>query len=79
MFTVRVMRAGSAHVQACCQYVAEHQPDGRTVLSLYAEAGPIAPQTAVATIALDEQTRAFVMNDHGKTVDTYLGGRGYRR
>lgn len=73
MFTVRLVQSRTTHVSQCAQYVV-HKKEGRTILTLYSAEGPVATQVPVATMALEADERAFVMNDNGKTVDSIRGG-----
>ena len=70
MFTVRVQRSDMSHTLTCAQYTVERKPEGRQVLTLYPDYGPLMGQTPVVTTALDESTVVYVMNKDGNTVDT---------
>jgi hypothetical protein len=74
VFTVRVEERKDAKISECRQYTV-HRVDGRVILTLYAEPGPLETQVPLATVALEGGMRAFVMNDNGKTVDVLRGER----
>ena len=58
------------HVFNCAQYTLESQKNSdRKILSLFIGAGPLSEQKPTDTIVCDEDQRAFIMNDHGATID----------
>jgi hypothetical protein len=68
VFTVRVQHADLSHTLTCAQYTTTR--GDRQVLTLYPAEGPLQGQTPTLTVALENATRVFVMNEQGNTVDT---------
>jgi hypothetical protein len=76
VFTVRVQRPELSHTLTCAQYTVTRRGE-QQVLTLYADEGPLQGQSPILTTALEDDTRVFVMNDNGNTVDTVR--KVYRR
>ena len=75
MFTLRIDRSADAHrVTSCSQYTVSRASDGRTIVTLYDEVGPVDGRTPIGMVALESGDRCFVMNQAGSTVEVIKAG-----